>query len=358
MFESVEEVDQIEIEPKNGEAKQMPKMPNGALQNGTSSPDSGHPSSRNFSITSGLSDGSFSTEDSAAPDTTPRSAAVPQVSQSSVKAVGGESQDLPVESDKQGEGDTKDKGVSDVTKTSKHAAETGDMTKETSLKPETKDNIEESQAVKAEGTKLEDKSLGSNIKGNKSSETLEVGQEASKLEEINMEKMKEANESKTSKEVLVTEGKEKILKGPGAPEMENLALSVDTRVLRAREAYSAYQKEESHAMTESDESPSAIEMEEIPKAKVSMVPWSRKEHCETSSSSENSPPHVDLRQKEEQGKLSPEATESNLSEPEMESLYPAFDSLAASEDMKTQVTSAVSAGSTFSVWKNYFKKEN
>uniref|UniRef100_A0A667ZIT7 Small G protein signaling modulator 1 n=1 Tax=Myripristis murdjan TaxID=586833 RepID=A0A667ZIT7_9TELE len=74
VFESVEEVDQIETEPKNEEAKQVPKMPNGALQNGTSSPDSGHPSSRNFSVTSGLSDGSLSTEDCAAPDTTSRAA--------------------------------------------------------------------------------------------------------------------------------------------------------------------------------------------------------------------------------------------------------------------------------------------
>uniref|UniRef100_A0A8C7X6I7 Small G protein signaling modulator 1a n=1 Tax=Oryzias sinensis TaxID=183150 RepID=A0A8C7X6I7_9TELE len=52
------------LEPKPEEAKQVPRMPNGALQNENSSPDSGHPSSRNFSITSGLSEGSFSTEDS------------------------------------------------------------------------------------------------------------------------------------------------------------------------------------------------------------------------------------------------------------------------------------------------------
>uniref|UniRef100_A0A8C4HF91 Small G protein signaling modulator 1a n=1 Tax=Dicentrarchus labrax TaxID=13489 RepID=A0A8C4HF91_DICLA len=160
VFESVEEVDQIETEPKNEEAKQMPKMPNGALQNGTSSPDSGHPSSRNFSVTSGLSDGSLSTEDSAAPDTTPRSSAVSQVPQSP----------------------------------------------------------------------------------------------------------------------------------------------------------------------------------EIPKAKVSMVPWSRKGHCEASSFSEDSAPHVELRQEEEHGKPSPEGTESNLSEePEMESLYPNFESLAGSENTKNEL---------------------
>lgn len=69
----MEEVDQIETEPKSKEAKQVPKIPNGgALPNGTSSPDSGHPSSRNFSVTSGLSDRSLSTEDSTAPDTTPK----------------------------------------------------------------------------------------------------------------------------------------------------------------------------------------------------------------------------------------------------------------------------------------------
>eukprot|EP00063_Salmo_salar_P041388 XP_014016223.1 PREDICTED: small G protein signaling modulator 1-like isoform X4 [Salmo salar] len=71
VFESVEEVDQIETEPKSKEAKQVPKIPNGgALPNGTSSPDSGHPSSRNFSVTSGLSDRSLSIEDST--DTTPK----------------------------------------------------------------------------------------------------------------------------------------------------------------------------------------------------------------------------------------------------------------------------------------------
>uniref|UniRef100_A0A8C7X611 Small G protein signaling modulator 1a n=1 Tax=Oryzias sinensis TaxID=183150 RepID=A0A8C7X611_9TELE len=82
VFESVEEVEQIELEPKPEEAKQVPRMPNGALQNENSSPDSGHPSSRNFSITSGLSEGSFSTEDSSAPDANHRSTSAPQTLQS------------------------------------------------------------------------------------------------------------------------------------------------------------------------------------------------------------------------------------------------------------------------------------
>uniref|UniRef100_A0A3Q1EMT3 Small G protein signaling modulator 1a n=1 Tax=Acanthochromis polyacanthus TaxID=80966 RepID=A0A3Q1EMT3_9TELE len=178
VFESVEEVDQIETEPKSEEAKQVPKMPNGALQNGTSSPDSGHPSSRNFSVTSGLSDGSFSTEDSAATDTTPRPAAGPQVSQSSVKPAGGATEEM----------DSQEK-----------------------------------------------------------------------------DEMKDKEEGKG--------------------------------------------------------------------------------HCETSSSSEDSAPRMGLRQEEEQGKLSPEGTESILSEPEMESLYPAFDSLA--ENVKNEVTSQESSRSPF-----------
>ncbi|KAG7244057.1 hypothetical protein INR49_006218 [Caranx melampygus] len=164
--------------------------------------------------------------------------------------------------------------------------------------------------------------------------------------------MKGKDESKMSdpREAFFTEGKEKISKDSMAPEVEkSLLFSVaDSRVSRAREAYCTSQKEDSQVMTESDESPSAIEMEEIPKAKVSMVPWSRKGCCEPSSSSEDSAPHVEFRQ-EEQEKPSPEGTESILSEePEMESLYPHFDSLAGAGDTKNEATSEESAESTFS----------
>uniref|UniRef100_A0A8C8GY62 Small G protein signaling modulator 1 n=1 Tax=Oncorhynchus tshawytscha TaxID=74940 RepID=A0A8C8GY62_ONCTS len=73
VFESVEEVEQTETEPKSEEAKPVPKIPNGGgLPNVASSPDSGHPSSRNFSVTSGMSDHSLSTEDSTVPDTNPK----------------------------------------------------------------------------------------------------------------------------------------------------------------------------------------------------------------------------------------------------------------------------------------------
>lgn len=372
MFESVEEVDQIETEPKNEEAKQVPKMPNGALQHETSSPDSGHPSSRNFSVTSGLSDGSLSTEDSTAPDTTQKSASVPQASQSPVKPAGVESEGLTEDKDQK-----KENAPTENTKTEERHKET-------------QGKVEESEAIKTEGTKFEDKGQDINIKGIKSLESggkgkqvsdedsmtisaaateskralvepglkkeVEVStEETSKLIATNVEKTKEIDESKTSKpqEVLLMEEKGKISVHPMATELEkNLVLSADMRVSRAREAYYASQKDEAQVMTESDESPSAIEMEEIPKAKVSMVPWSRKGHCEASSSSEDSAPHMELRQ-EEQGKLSPEGTESILSEePEMESLYPHFDSMVGSGDTKNEATSQESAGSTFSVRMN------
>lgn len=371
VFESVEEVDQIETEPKNEEVKQTPKMPNGALQNETNSPDSGHPSSRNFSVTSGLSDGSLSTEDSTAPDTSQRSAAAPLASETPVKPAGVESEGLTED-----KGEAKKKPPTENTKT-----EVVQQLEETSLQTERQDKAEDSKAFDTEGTKIADKSQDTNIKGIKSLESEEKGkqvsggdsltvsaattetkqavidpsvkkeadlssEETSKMAETNVKKTKEMDESKT-----LMEQKERISVHTVASEVEkNLVLSGDIRVSGARETcYYAPQKDEAQVMTESDESPSAIEMEEIPKAKVSMVPWSRKEHCGTSSSSEDSAPDMELRQ-EEQGKPSPEGTESVLSEePEMESLYPHFDSMVSSGNTKAEATSQESAGSTFSV---------
>ncbi|XP_041936959.1 small G protein signaling modulator 1 isoform X2 [Alosa sapidissima] len=68
VFGSVDEEDQPELEAKPEDQKPMPKLSNGTLANGTSSPDSGHPSSRNFSTTSGLSDCSPSTDEASAHD--------------------------------------------------------------------------------------------------------------------------------------------------------------------------------------------------------------------------------------------------------------------------------------------------
>ncbi|NWH63311.1 SGSM1 protein, partial [Geococcyx californianus] len=64
VFESVDEVEQTEADAQLEDGKQS-KIPNGTVPNGPCSPDSGHPSSQNFSITSGFSERSFSNEDSA-----------------------------------------------------------------------------------------------------------------------------------------------------------------------------------------------------------------------------------------------------------------------------------------------------
>uniref|UniRef100_A0A8C9EVI9 Small G protein signaling modulator 1 n=1 Tax=Pavo cristatus TaxID=9049 RepID=A0A8C9EVI9_PAVCR len=64
VFESVDEVEQTEADTQLEDGKQS-KISNGTVPNGTCSPDSGHPSSQNFSITSGFSERSFSNEDSA-----------------------------------------------------------------------------------------------------------------------------------------------------------------------------------------------------------------------------------------------------------------------------------------------------
>uniref|UniRef100_A0A672QLC6 Small G protein signaling modulator 1-like n=1 Tax=Sinocyclocheilus grahami TaxID=75366 RepID=A0A672QLC6_SINGR len=74
VFGSVDEADPIESEPKPKDEKPQPKIPNGALPNCTSSPDSGHPSSRNFSVTSALSDCSPSTEETSTQESGPKSA--------------------------------------------------------------------------------------------------------------------------------------------------------------------------------------------------------------------------------------------------------------------------------------------
>ncbi|KAM5200103.1 small G protein signaling modulator 1 isoform 2-T4 [Hipposideros larvatus] len=82
VFESVDEVEQVEAEGRLEE--KQPKIPNGNLVNGTCSPDSGHPSSHNFS--SGLSEHSepsLSTEDSVM-DAQRNAALVPRPGDSSV----------------------------------------------------------------------------------------------------------------------------------------------------------------------------------------------------------------------------------------------------------------------------------
>lgn len=347
-------MDQIETEPKSEEAKQVPKMPNGALQNGTSSPDSGHPSSRNFSVTSGLSDGSFSTEDSGAHDSTSRSAAVPPAPAGTESE--GPTEDAQVKGEARGKEDEegKEPDVSKTAENTKTEATGDDMIQPLEEGLKTQETVE-SGAIKKEEDKDLDAPAG--IKGIASETEKEMPHEdTSQLEAettVNEGKTNATDESNTSKpqEVFLAERKEEISIVPAAPVAEkSLVFSADAEVSRATESYFTLQKDDVQVMTESDESPSAIEMEEIPKAKVSMVPWSRKGRCEGASLSDDSAAHVELRQEEEQGKPSPEGTESILSEePEMESLYPNFDSLVGSESAKNEASAQESAGGPFSV---------
>lgn len=267
MFESVEEVEQIETEPKCEEAKQVPKMPNGALQNDTSSPDSGHPSSRNFSVTSGLSDGSLSTEDSAAPQATTRSAAVTQsFNEPSEVNNGSMAENGPEEHEVQEEVPA----AAVVT----NAAEKTTAEVKGSIQP------------------LEEEAEGKS-KINEPPEAF-VATQTRKTDEL-----------KTCK-----------------PEGLSLTGEMEKQPLH----HLAREKDVAQDVTESDESPSAIEMEEIPKAKVSMVPWGRKGYCEATSQSDV-----------EQGKRSAAATQSVFAEePNTEGRYTNSISKSKAEDPSGQ----------------------
>ncbi|KAK6312871.1 hypothetical protein J4Q44_G00162180 [Coregonus suidteri] len=220
----------------------------------------------------------------------------------------------------------------------------------------------------------------------KSAETTEVKEtDETTIEKTETEKEVEANQTLKSEEVAETKvyktvsleevaeakveeikkavGKreEAILSEAKLPESEkNKSPVAETRVARAMEALgSTSRHEEALATTESDESPSAIETEEISSAKISMaLPWDRKGLCESSvvgaALSEGSVYHLELcleeeeeEEEEEKGKPSPEGTESIMSEEsEMESLFPKFDFLTVGGELKISPVSSI--GTTYS----------
>lgn len=307
-------MEQIETEPKSEETKQGPKIANGAVQNGTTSPDSGHPSSRNFSVTSVLSDGSLSTEDNAVPDTTPRSGSVSQGIQSPIKPAGAKAEVLPEESP------------------------------ECNLRDQKEEEIEEEEEEATTVAQVMTAPPPVEKKMEEESKTQDSVGESGAIEAI------EISDQKTNHppEVLLAKREDKISDGQAAEVEKSLIFSAHSGAASVSEANFTPQRDVAQAMTESDESPSAIEMEEIPKAKVSMVPWSRKGRCEASPLSDDA--HVLLRQGEQQGKASPEGTELLLSdEPEMENLYPNFDSgPEITKNDKSETVSQI-AGTPFTV---------
>lgn len=130
-------------------------------------------------------------------------------------------------------------------------------------------------------------------------------------------------------------------------EMQRNAPVVEEMVVPlVHEAFSTRKMSEAQDETESDESPSAIEMEEIPIAKVSLV-WESKSSPKRKTSEQASVPALDLKLEEAHGKPSSEGKDSE--EPEMESLCPQLDSLAVNTE-KNEATSPVSSiGTTYSV---------
>lgn len=140
-----------------------------------------------------------------------------------------------------------------------------------------------------------------------------------------------------------TEGKvvtEKTMHKRNAPVVEEMVVPL------VHEAFSTRKMSEAQDETESDESPSAIEMEEIPIAKVSLV-WERKSSPKSKISEQASVPVLELRLEEAHGKPSSEGKDSE--EPEMESLCPQLDSLAVNTEKNEAASPVSSIGTTYSV---------
>ncbi|KAL4646661.1 small G protein signaling modulator 1 isoform X2, partial [Arapaima gigas] len=411
VFESVEEVDQIETEPKSDEIKQVSKIPNGTLPNGTSSPDSGHPSSRNFSVTSGLSDRSLSTEDSAAtqqPPVQPCPAKLEQPAAANPTAnteVKSQAQPLPMKEDAKAiesvgtkavkkeevrvpETDSKDPEAEVKAPKIQEASllETTDSTvvETVDAKPSKTEVIQSSETDKPEASETNE-AICSEPKEPRSSEIVSQvpDKEETKDSDVNKPHTElkgiKAVEDETKAQEMKQAGEKEEVKFPEEKdsEMKFLEMSMPkvfgtggSMGLTATEASNVLGAEETLIATDSDESPSAIEMEEIPVAKVSMSPWDKKAPSESTGdslsaladSAGTSPvldevavepaglPVLELRLEEEGGKPHSEGSESALSEePEMESLFPQFDSLAVGGEAKNEATSPVSSiGTTYS----------
>ncbi|XP_058633482.1 small G protein signaling modulator 1 isoform X3 [Onychostoma macrolepis] len=452
VFESIEEVDQIESEPKSEDAKQVSKISNGTPQNGTSSPDSGLPSSRNFSVTSGQSD-SLSTEDSGIHD--PSLKAQPQlaVSKERFSSSSGEEGKVTEEvmtiserskkateslSDKRSEVETEGLKMardafeapaaarSHMTKmevgespertltsenealTERTESEIPKVTEvEKSTPPEQKMNenrvsvdsershmgIKDIRAIREEPLVTKDHKVSDALERKVVADTLVSVSKDNDTEketnEISKEKdsktcMDDGNdvsdtqralkpsderENKTMKTSDLPSGagtavKRKatlvLPKTTGAEQREgkddsrrsthkeiqrNAPVIEETVVPLVHEAFSTREMGEAQDETESDESPSAIEMEEIPTAKVSMV-WDRKSSPKSKANEQAAVPVLELRLEEVHRKTSSEGMDSE--EPEMESLCPQLDSLAVNTE-KNEATSPVSSiGTTYS----------
>ncbi|KAI7813256.1 putative small G protein signaling modulator 1-like, partial [Triplophysa rosa] len=284
VFESVEEVDQIETEPKSDAVKQVPKISNGTSQNGTSSPDSGHPSSRNFSVTSGQSD-SISTEDSG-------------LHEPNLKAP-----QLPAHSPTK---PNQNADQSDLTKMEMGALDGEMQTRRT-----------EQDVLKATQTKMDENQVEMNS-------------------EISVTESQRALKSTAAEQTH-----EKVVQKKTANKDRTAPVVEETVVPLVQEAFSRREMSEVQAPDESDESPSAIEMEDIPTAIVCMA-WK----SPSKTSVQTIVPLLQLGLEEKTSSEEPVSVPSE--EPGMENICPQLDSLTVNAE-KNEVTSPVSSvGTTYS----------
>ena len=374
VFESVEEVDQIEaeVETKGPGAKQPPRgpVPNGVLQNGVSSPDSGHPSSRNFSVTSGLSDVSFSTEDSACvPDLGPRTPAPaaaaaaatpppergtpgdPLVVHSPVTSGDPTEEEKPPErrrsrGDQEAAGPDQETVRAEVDGEQPEAAGAEQAGAEQAGAEQAGGPDRHTDTIAGEDPEHPAPRDASHTESasthmpQEETETNVEGERGAEPEQTRDLESKEAEASRAPPEVLPTEG-DKVVAGDETGDAEAPAALKSLLLTGGPCTVETYRPAPGlRAQSDSEsESPSAIEMEDIPKASVSMGPWDRKGRCEGWSSSE-----------ELRGEASPEGARSGLSEePQMESLYPPPNAPAQTQGAEEEGTSPVAAKPAYSV---------
>ncbi|XP_055063338.2 small G protein signaling modulator 1 isoform X3 [Misgurnus anguillicaudatus] len=395
VFGSVDEVDPIESEPKPKDEKPQPKIPNGTLPNCTSSPDSGHPSSRNFSVTSGLSDCSPSTEETSAQEAGPKTTAQdPQTAKSEVpsgsdpdekltensstareetddgtvvtqiKNLGPKVElDKPTESDKPQTYDAEEMKThrSDVNPSESVENTTASEEARCSLKENTKSESEQETGLKENKDTKEDITKVINIEDAKISQMDKnkadvLGERrAFSLEMSNELRVETTSELSTKSQDESQNGKDLHMCNITAPQTIGWESDHRSNPIKSESPITSLSK---LSPDMSDDSPSALEMEEIPSSVVFVSseinilnqPLTLSRPMAMSGEKSMGMPALELCM-DPGVNTSPEETESALSEeePEMENLFPKPDSLTVTGEHKNDVASpASSIGTTYS----------
>ncbi|XP_042621589.1 small G protein signaling modulator 1-like [Cyprinus carpio] len=346
----------IESEPKPKDGKPQPKIPNGTLPNCTSSPDSGHPSSRNFSVTSALSDCSPSTEETSTQESGPKTAGREPPSDEKTKEERPEkrstTQDTvkeaaikPLESDKL----QTSNGSQDV-----DSEESAAGMQNSARKSEENDVSGSNESPESKQAEIGDPRGASPPSGEENTKSKTDPKLASKVDEgepsLDVLKISPTDENKNPEAL-----------GKLTSEAQNVTRTQnDADLSRTRSIIRQMTESESESCVPitslskqspdmSDDSPSALEMEEIASSVVYMSSESGVSRTPLTWARPVAPA---LELCVEPGiNTSPEGTDSALSEeeePEMDNLFPKPDSLAVAGD-KNDIASPVSSiGTTYS----------